>query len=366
MNGRERRRRTVAVGQRELDERAEVGLEVADVEAPLAGSEAARRRHRPPSRDQRAGWRRSAGSRRPCRRRVLERVEDRGRRRSAPRSPACSAPRRASASRPDPRLEEAAGSPPRLRDAVVARPPPAAPPRRRSPRRRRVSSNASIIRRTTSLWRVQADDRVAQRHDERLRCRRTTARRARRGRARAAAAGGCRSTAARARSNASSSSSSSLPVSRSVCISSAFRSKWFSIDALPGPVTKSTPSMPDARSAPRRRTARPACGRPAASPWAATSWRAAGACQAGDGDDGDVDAHRSDRPWARLSVEAAVLENGSNRLCRSGYFSPRGSVPRSSILGLFADLGGTRLGTSLVSGHGAHSSEGGRAPTPHA
>src|SRR5262249_50458703 len=47
------------------------------------------------------------------------------------------------------------------------------------------------------------------------------------------------------RSKSNSSSNSSLPVSRRKAISSTFMSKWFSIDVLPGPVTKSTRFTPD-------------------------------------------------------------------------------------------------------------------------
>ena len=93
---------------------------------------------------------------------------------------------------------------------------------------------------------VHADDRVAERDDERLVADERP--RARDGVAEAEqlAAGACRNTApSRARTRAR----RAVPPCRSraaSAISSALRSKWFSIEALPGPVTNSTRVHADA------------------------------------------------------------------------------------------------------------------------
>ena len=130
--------------------------------------------------------------------------------------------------------------------------------------RRRASAprSSSIIRRTTSLSACQADDRVAQRDDERLVADERP--RAEDGVAEAERlrAGACRSTArARARTPAR----PAAPPCRSRAGSGSARrsvSKWFSIDVLPRPGDEQHALDADLASAPRRRTARPACGRP--------------------------------------------------------------------------------------------------------
>ena len=270
------------VGQRELHERAEVATRSCRCRSARSPAREPHAVHPAAAPDHARGWRRSAGSRRPCpaaSRRAPRRSpgdehvaggDRQVARRLGPRR-LLHEVRRSRRRRPAPFL--GAG------DAVLV-----------APRRRGTSSKAMtaaawrsskhrIIRRTTSLCGVHADDRVAERDDERAGCRRTAARTAPRGRGRASAAAACRSTARPPARTRAPPSSSSLPVSRSVWISSLFEVEVVLDGRLPGPGDEQERAACRRGSAPRPRTARPACGRRAASPSAATWWPAAAGCR---------------------------------------------------------------------------------------
>jgi len=176
--------------------------------------------------------------------------------RSARQSPGCSAPPRRRLLHDIVDFEDVAAAP-RAGDAVLGG------CRKghlleRDDRRASRSRKHCSIRRTTSLSACMPmiESRARRRTAG---CRRRRARRERRGRGRASAAGVCTGTARpRARTRAPRADPPCALAQR--LISSPFRSKWFSMEAFPGPVTKRIRFMPT-RSAPRRRTARPACGR---------------------------------------------------------------------------------------------------------